>query len=397
MPGMQGLGSALIMASGGRPLVRPVSELPDEALISLGPTQAIRDDLADVERRLVAAQDAVGPEAPSDGDDPSTLSSREAMTLPVRNRLGERRRRLQRMLEEAQERDQRSVRGGRPEGCWCLGLGGRGEHGIGIFSQTLDPQAQQWESSLEANLQVTICETYCPCPDGARLTAEHLEAIKEATEGRAQRRTQDELDRHWADLGLPEKSEIYPTLDDYPTTTIQQRTAIAEVKSWRPPRWLYLVGPTRRGKSTIAAALARHAEAKGWLVRFRSVPSLLQRLKAAMDHESETVDDVLRPLIEVKLLVLDDLGTETATRWAIEQLFILLDTRLNKGLTTIITSNLDLGAATDSLFFHLASGGPGPDFRVQAGRIVARIREAATVIKIDGPALTPEPAESLAW
>lgn len=391
---MQGLGGALVEASGGRSLHMDIGKLPDEALIGLQPTEAIVFELDDIGRRLAIAAAAGLVEIPADGVDPSTLSSRGALTLPERNKLLRDQRRLTRQLDEAHERDRRVA--DRPAGCWCLGLGGRGAKGVGI-GQVIDPSAQQWEAALEANLQVTIFETYCPCPDGARVTGEHLAAIRAATEGRSQRHAQAALDLHWADVGLPEKSERYPTLADYPTDSPQQRKAIGEAKGWRPPRWLYLTGPTRRGKSTIAAAMARHAEKLGWSVRFRSVPALLQRLKAAMDHEDETVDDVLQPLIEVKLLVLDDFGTEQATRWAIEQLFILLDTRLNKELTTIITSNLDLGAAGDSLYLHLASGGSGPDFRVQAGRLVARIREASTVIVVDGPALAPEQGEALEW
>jgi DNA replication protein DnaC len=86
-----------------------------------------------------------------------------------------------------------------------------------------------------------------------------------------------------------------------------------------------------------------------------------------------------------------------ATGWVIEQLFVLLNERLSKSSTTIITSNLDLSQTQESLIYHLAAGEADPDFRAQAGRIAARIREAAQSVLVDGPALAPEPAASLPW
>jgi DNA replication protein DnaC len=106
---------------------------------------------------------------------------------------------------------------------------------------------------------------------------------------------------------------------------------------------------------------------------------------------------VLDPLLNVDLLILDDLGTEMSTRWVLEQLFILLNERLTRNKTTIITSNLDLGTGDLSLAVHLAAGREDADFREQAVRIVARIREASVAIHVNGPQLSPAPTVSLPW
>jgi DNA replication protein DnaC len=94
------------------------------------------------------------------------------------------------------------------------------------------------------------------------------------------------------------------------------------------------------GKTHLAAAIANHysAHASGD-VMFVVVPDLLDHLRAAFSPQSGTPYD--RRFDEVKkapLLILDDLGTESATPWAREKLFQLLNYRYNAQLPTIITT-----------------------------------------------------------
>ncbi|MBM3121729.1 MAG: ATP-binding protein, partial [Chloroflexi bacterium] len=45
---------------------------------------------------------------------------------------------------------------------------------------------------------------------------------------------------------------------------------------------------------------------------------------------------------QARLLVLDDLGTQASTPWAVEKLYQLLNHRYNATLPTVITTNLSL-------------------------------------------------------
>ncbi len=49
------------------------------------------------------------------------------------------------------------------------------------------------------------------------------------------------------------------------------------------------------------------------------------------------------------MLVLDDLGTHNLTDWTRSVLFGLLNFRVNEGLTTLATSNLDEAALREAL------------------------------------------------
>jgi DNA replication protein DnaC len=72
------------------------------------------------------------------------------------------------------------------------------------------------------------------------------------------------------------------------------------------------------------------------------VPDLLDHLRAAFNPQASTPLD--RRFDEIKrtpLLVLDDLGTESATPWAREKLFQLLNFRYTALLPTMITTSSD--------------------------------------------------------
>lgn len=111
-----------------------------------------------------------------------------------------------------------------------------------------------------------------------------------------------------------------------------------------PHGWLVLAGTYGCGKTHLAAAIANYqSDELHNDVRFVVVPDLLDYLRAAYSPQSTTSYD--RRFDEVRrthLLVLDDLGTESATPWAREKLFQLLNYRYSAALPTIITTSSTL-------------------------------------------------------
>jgi len=110
-----------------------------------------------------------------------------------------------------------------------------------------------------------------------------------------------------------------------------------------PQGWLVLMGEYGCGKTHLAAAIANERVANGHPALFVVVPDLLDYLRAAFNPSSTTSLD--RRFDEVRsapLLVLDDLGTQSATPWAQEKLYQLLNHRYNAQLPTVITTSMSL-------------------------------------------------------
>jgi DNA replication protein DnaC len=120
--------------------------------------------------------------------------------------------------------------------------------------------------------------------------------------------------------------------------SVQRALKIAHTFSEKPKGWLVFEGTYGCGKTHLAAAIANYRAGLGDPPLFVMVPDLLDHLRAAFSPNAGTSYD--RRFDEVRtaaLLVLDDLGSQSATPWAKEKLHQLLNYRYNAELPTIIT------------------------------------------------------------
>lgn len=110
-----------------------------------------------------------------------------------------------------------------------------------------------------------------------------------------------------------------------------------------PRGWLVLQGPNGGGKTTLALCVANRALSRGLQVVFQFVPNLLDHLRDTYRPGSEvTYDQLFEQVRSVPLLVLDDLGAQRATDWAIEKLVQIVKSRSLENLSTVITTNLEV-------------------------------------------------------
>ena len=93
------------------------------------------------------------------------------------------------------------------------------------------------------------------------------------------------------------------------------------------------------GKTHLAAAIANYRTNTGEPALFVVVPDLLDHLRASFNPASNVrLDKRFDEVKTAPLLVLDDLGTESATAWAREKLYQLFNYRYNARLPTVITT-----------------------------------------------------------
>lgn len=94
-------------------------------------------------------------------------------------------------------------------------------------------------------------------------------------------------------------------------------------------------GDVGTGKSYIAAAIANELMAELHTVVMTSFPNILER---ALDFDSNSLDFASR----AELLVIDDLGAERSTDFALEQMYKVIDDRYRSKRPVILTTNLSL-------------------------------------------------------
>lgn len=109
-----------------------------------------------------------------------------------------------------------------------------------------------------------------------------------------------------------------------------------------PTGWLVLHGPTGRGKTHLAAAVANELLDRGRSVVFQDVPTLLDSFRASIEPSagSGNYHELFDAVKTADVLVLDDLGAEADSKWAQERLFRLLNHRNLERLPTVVTTNL---------------------------------------------------------
>ena len=106
---------------------------------------------------------------------------------------------------------------------------------------------------------------------------------------------------------------------------------------------MLFTGDHGSGKTHLAAAIANYRLVQGYAVLFITAPDLLDHLRATFSPSSPvSYNRRFEELCAAPLLVLDDLGTHSATARAKEKLYQLFNYRYVARLPTVMTSSLTL-------------------------------------------------------
>jgi len=98
--------------------------------------------------------------------------------------------------------------------------------------------------------------------------------------------------------------------------------------------WLY--GGVGIGKTHLAVALAKAAAIRGVGPIWVDGPGLFQSARNSFGNS----DDPLANAANAQLLIIDDIDKIRSTEWVDEQIWLLLKTRCERNLATIVTANV---------------------------------------------------------
>src|SRR5581483_9727735 len=148
---------------------------------------------------------------------------------------------------------------------------------------------------------------------------------------------------------------------------------------------LLLIGPIGVGKTHLAVGIMKE------LILKKGIPSLFydyrELLKEIQNSYNDSVKatelDVLRPVFETEVLVLDELGAVKPTEWVWDTVSLILNTRYNDNRTTIITSNFENKPAGALAGARGATRDETLGDRI-GERMRSRLHEMCRIVRIDG-------------
>jgi DNA replication protein DnaC len=149
---------------------------------------------------------------------------------------------------------------------------------------------------------------------------------------------------------------------------------------------LLFTGDNGVGKTHLAVSILRElVHSKGAQGQFWDFHELIREIRNSYDPETKATElQVLEPVVEAGLLVLDDLGAWKMTDWMNDTLFYILNSRYIAKRATIITTNYQ-DAGRDQVL--AADPLRRKEFLVEriGQRLRSRLMEMCLVVKVQGP------------
>ena len=104
---------------------------------------------------------------------------------------------------------------------------------------------------------------------------------------------------------------------------------------------LIIMGKSESGKTHLAAAIANKLIENDKIVLIDRLTNLLDRIRETYENNTKSENELIELYSNVDMLIIDDLGTEKISNWALEKLYTIIQNRYENGLPIIITTRFN--------------------------------------------------------
>src|ERR1022692_4809083 len=192
-----------------------------------------------------------------------------------------------------------------------------------------------------------------------------------------------------------EHCELSNLTTDFPgadhSVALAQISAARFVQEFSPQdsAGLLLVGGIGTGKTHLAVGILKELIAtRGSACLFCDYRELLKQIQNSYNDSVQATElQVLRPVFEAEVLLLDELGAVKPSEWVWDTVSLILNTRYNDNRTTLITTNFEdqpaAGANGSISAARAATRAETLGDRI-GERMRSRLHEMCRVIKMEG-------------
>jgi DNA replication protein DnaC len=156
---------------------------------------------------------------------------------------------------------------------------------------------------------------------------------------------------------------------------------------------LLIIGMIGTGKTHLAVGIIKDLISKSIPCLFYDYRELLKEIQNSYNAAVQTTElDVLRPVFETDVLVLDELGAVKPSEWVWDTVSLILNTRYNNNRTTIITTNFEDGLKRDHPGNVSSRSPEAAQYSAEkdtlgdriGNRMLSRLHEMCRIVKMGG-------------
>jgi len=172
------------------------------------------------------------------------------------------------------------------------------------------------------------------------------------------------------------------------SVSLAKTIAMKFVEEYPPDFGLLIMGPCGGGKTHLAVSILRELiyqqQTEAVFYDFRD---LLKKIQNSYDSVSQSSEvEILDPVLNSEVLVLDDLGVERPTEWVRDMFAYIINTRYNRKLATVITTNFEDRAKEARAVVSWTKVNTEETLEERIGtRLRSRLYEMCKVIEVNPP------------